>query len=130
MASAVGPRYLTYGSACQDCGFNNQRMDLEEAARLARATNRTLVVRNFVCSPHSPCPRSNASGDGVIPAFGGVSAWRAACQTSKAMVCDKGHVKNDDGTPWGSGVFFVAARQFVDPTYAAQYAAYTGYSAQ
>ena len=57
---AVGPRYVTYGSACQDCGFNNQRVDLEEAARLAKAHNRTLVVRNFVCSPHSPCPSKAA----------------------------------------------------------------------
>ena len=110
-------RFLTYGSACQDCGFNNQRVDLEEAARLALAANRTLVVRNFVCSPHSPCPSSNASTDGVIAALGGVTAWRAKCNSGPPIICDKGQVKKDDGTPWGAGVRFLDARLFVDPDY-------------
>ena len=110
-------RFLTYGSACQDCGFNNQRLDLEEAARLALASNRTLVVRNFVCSPHSPCPSSNASTDGVIAALGGVTNWRAKCASGPPIVCDKGQVKKDDGTRWGAGVRFLDARLFVDPAY-------------
>ena len=110
-------RFLTYGSACQDCGFNNQRIDLEEAARIALATNRTLVVRNFLCSPHSPCPSSNATSDGVIAALGGVTAWRKKCNSHPSFVCDKGEVKKDDGTPWGSGVHFLDARLFVDPAY-------------
>ena len=33
-------KFLTYGSACQDCGFNNQRVDLEQATQFALATKR------------------------------------------------------------------------------------------
>ena len=107
-------RFLTYGSACQDCGFNNQRIDLEEAARLARAVNRTLVVRNFACSPHSPCPWSNASSDGVIAALGGVTKWRSLCDVQPVLICDK------DRKLESAGVRFIDARLFVDPAYFAQ----------
>jgi hypothetical protein len=84
-------RFLTYGSACQDCGFNNQRIDLEYAIPLAAATNRTLVVRNVLCSPHhSPCPWSTASAvDGVIKLLG-EERWRKACNIP-GLICDKDH---------------------------------------
>jgi len=110
-------RFLTYGSACQDCGFNNQRIDLEAAAQLALASDRILVVRNFACSPHARCPTSNASSDGVIAALGGVAAWRAICSVPGKVVCDKNGVRKDDGTRWGTGVHFQPARLFVDPAY-------------
>ena len=110
-------RFLTYGSACQDCGFNNQRRSLEAAASLALASGRTLVVRNFVCSPHSPCPESSASADGVIPALGGVTAWRNTCALDGVVVCDQSRFRKDDGSLWGNGTRFLAARLVVDPAY-------------
>lgn len=110
----MAEKFLTYGSACQDCGFNNQRIDLEQAVRLAIATKRTLVVRNFACSVHAPCPTSNASSDGVIAALGGVAAWRAACRLNE---CDVGGKKKEGPSRWGSGVHFMPAQLFVDPGY-------------
>ena len=103
-------RFLTYGSACQDCGFNNQRLDLEAAWRLAIATRRTLVVRNVACSPHSPCPNWTASSDGVIAALGGVSRWRHACNQG-VVTCDKERATRQDpkGGVWGAGVGFLPA---------------------
>ena len=112
----MAEKFLTYGSACQDCGFNNQRVDLENAVRLAIATGRTLVVRNFVCSVHAPCPTSNASSDGVIAALGGVAAWRAACSL-KEPICDVGGKKQEGPSRWGSGVHFLPAQLFVNPAY-------------
>ena len=112
-------RFLTYGSACQDCGFNNQRIDLERALQIAAMTGRTLVVRNVVCSPHSPCPNMRslgASTDGVIPTLGGVDAWRRIC----GKVCDADHILRDPprGLPgslgWAVGVDFAPARHFFD----------------
>ena len=83
-------RFLTYGSACQDCGFNNQENDLEFAIVLAQHSRRTLVVRNVVCSPHhSACPPSPAQPDGAIQAFGGPEKWRASCVIPGLLQCDK-----------------------------------------
>ena len=111
---AVTTKFLTYGSACQDCGFNNQRTDLENAARLALSSGRTLVVRNFACSVHSPCPKGNGSTDGFIYAMGGVSQWHATCEINE---CDFGRKKRDDGTRWGAGVRYLPPYIFVDPAY-------------
>lgn len=82
--------FLTYGSACQDCGFNNQRIDLEYAVALAAVLNRTLVVRNVVCSPHhSPCPWANQTKDGIIHILG-YERWRQSCNMP-GLICDKDH---------------------------------------
>ena len=113
---ACPERFLTYGSSCQDCGFNNQRLDIERAAQIAVITNRTLVVRNILCSPHSPCPgHKKASGDAVIPTVGGVDMWRQATggDVDRAI-----HDPPYTGAPgqirWAAGVNFMPARHFFD----------------
>lgn len=111
--------FLTYGSACQDCGFNNQRIDLEWALLLAAATNRTLVVRNVLCSPHhSPCDWSDTPGmDGVIRVLG-EERWRRTCNFP-GLKCDKDHYLGK--------THFVDARVFFDGDYLAQVTASRGF---
>jgi hypothetical protein len=125
--------YLTFGSACMDCGYNNQRIDLEHAIQLAAWSNRTLVVRDIVCSPHSPCPRTtNADpdpadlGDSIVPTFGGVARWHALCNAGRSVVvCDKDRALREvppasnfsvvgAGLRWGTGVGRLPASLFID----------------
>lgn len=81
--------FLTHGSACQDCGFNNQRWDLQCAIALAQVTKRVLVVRNLVCSPHNiRCPRISTASDGILAVYGGAADWRARCNAIGNVPCD------------------------------------------
>ncbi|KAJ1616704.1 hypothetical protein T492DRAFT_850629 [Pavlovales sp. CCMP2436] len=109
-------RFLTYGSSCQGCGFNNQRLDVLPAIGLAWASGRTLVVRNVVCSKHSACEWSNATGDGIIEVLG-PRAWHLACNkvAIPRQACD---VERDALRPWPPR--FQAAELFFDAAWLAR----------
>jgi hypothetical protein len=136
-------RYLTYGSACQDCTFDSQRMDLVNAVQLAWLTNRTLVVRDIVCSSASPCHSTTGTiGDAVVPTLGGVDAWHAACNEgfhsagvqANMHVCDASRVLREADTSsaqglgdasaaalrWGTGVRRLPAQLLFDGAFMAQ----------
>ena len=90
-------RYLTYGSACMDCGYNNQRIDLEHAIQLAAWSNRTLVVRDIVCSPHSPCPRTT-NADPVVYAGWLQSLAKQTLHAAGLLPADGGSSERAAGT--------------------------------
>ncbi|KAJ1619191.1 hypothetical protein T492DRAFT_1087378 [Pavlovales sp. CCMP2436] len=92
------------------------RLDTLPAIGLARASGRTLVVRNVVCSKHSACEWSNATGDGIIEVLG-PRAWHLACNkvAIPRQACD---VERDALRPWPPR--FQAAELFFDAAWLAR----------